>query len=151
MISGVQCVCKFHIGHHLLCWTLGVGATNSFPYAYYLGVSYSRQHAHGTLNSTQSVDQLPVVPTVISQKMGTNLIRPTISSMCLDHANVCEFHITSHLLCWASGGRATNNPSPCPIHGCLIQLQSINHASGGGATTAHSCPLHGRLIQPLAC
>ncbi len=23
----------------------------------------------------------------------------------------CEFHITSHLLCWASGGGATNSPS----------------------------------------
>ncbi len=33
---------------------------------------------------------------------------------------VCEFYITSHLLCWASGGGATNSPSHAPLHGNLI-------------------------------
>ena len=46
------------------------------------------------------------------------------------------FHITSHLLCCASGRGATNSPSPCPLHAPLIQpvacsrkLYPINHTT----------------------
>ncbi len=42
-------VCEFHITSHLLCLASG-GATNSPSHVLYMGVSYSRQHAHGTLN-----------------------------------------------------------------------------------------------------
>ena len=38
-----------------LCWTSRGRATNNLRHVLYMGVSYSRYRAHGTLNSTQSI------------------------------------------------------------------------------------------------
>ena len=45
-----------HITSHLLHWASGRGTTNSPSHVLYMGISSSHWHAHGMLNSTQSIN-----------------------------------------------------------------------------------------------
>ena len=60
---------------------------------------------------------------------------------------VCESHITSHLLCWASAGGATNSPPH------VLYLR-ISYSCGRAHETLNSpqpinslCPLHGQAFH----
>ena len=48
-------VCLNFISRHLLCWASEGGATNSPLYVLYMGISYRRERAHGTWNSTHEI------------------------------------------------------------------------------------------------
>ncbi len=70
----------YHITSHLLCWALGGGATNSPSYVLYMGVSYSRWCAHGTLHSIHSLIYHHKSDTIAHH---TNLLKVILMSLLL--------------------------------------------------------------------